>query len=492
MGGIGRAGLCLGLILAAACESSSNRPMTRAIDDMALGPRGDEIGDDEVDIPAPDPSSEVVNPIGFAVPGEPPTNTKMDPTPEVPPTISPMGGPCGASAVCESGLRCFGAPNNGALFEAVPGGYCSVACAADEDCASVGAGSWCYRDGFCTVPCSAYSDPESDAPKCGGRIGELNCFGFDAEGSCLPSCESDEVCGPGRECYYGSGSCLLSGRSKVLNDEAPIGAVCNPEPSPFTCRGYCLRNGDDSASLCSGICSVGAERCGGDASNLCVPFFLGGRHGDRGNCYKACQTSADCGLAPGECVPSALLTAAGAETGYCNPLRASVPSFLPTRLSVEDMQQLSGAANVRFIETFVYREASSRIFVENGEACITGEVADTPEADASLAHLAFQFGLIDPPTPRDVSGSEALSITLTSDRAVYIYATQVGHPPFEYGSFVFQSLTEPQTLRFTHDELFPGQVGAPPWNPALLDNVGLRLASGVGPFRLCVSRIAFE
>jgi hypothetical protein len=437
------------------------------------------------------PSSDVVQPNG------PPPLPPAEPPPSAEP--SGFGGRCNVSSECEPGLLCFGSPRDASAFDTIPGGYCAPPCSDDTECASFAPGSFCRRGEHCTAPCSAGHDSEPDgSPKCGGRS-ELACFGSAASGGgCLPACSNDLACGAGRECYYGSGTCFSSGSSAALLQDAPIGAACGGDT--FACRGYCLSSGEGTASLCSGACTVGVPGCGGGLSNVCVPLFVDGRRGDNGNCYQACRSSADCTAGAGECVPSGLLSAAGEAQAHCALQRPPGPVSVSQRLSIEDMQAAALSDDLVYVQSFVTGAALSRLFVEAGAVCIEGEVPDAPDAggagaaatDRSLPHLSFQFGRVDPPAPHDITGSEALRLSLQADRGLFVYATFVGRPGFEYGAFILEPPLETRTLSFTPDDLRPAQIGALPWNSALLDAVTLRLADGGGPFRLCVSGLAFE
>lgn len=434
------------------------------------------------------PSSEVMQPNG------PPRGASAEPPPESS-ARSGFGGRCALSSDCEPGLLCFGSPRDGSLFEAIPGGYCAPRCSEDAECARIAPGSFCRRGEHCTAPCSAGYDSEPDgSPKCSGRS-ELSCLGGLGGGGCLPSCTNDLTCGSGRECYYGSGTCLLFGSSDVLLQDAPIGAACG---DTFTCRGYCLSSGEGTASVCSGACTVGVAGCGGGLSNVCVPLFPEGRRGDSGNCFQACRSSADCSVGAGECVPSGLLSAAGEAQAHCVQQRPPAPTFVSQRLTLEDMQAAALSDDILYVQSFKTGAALSRLFVEAGAVCIEGEVPASPDAGAagasgpSLASLSFQFGRLDPPSPHDITGTEALNLRLTTDRGLFVYATFVGRPGFECGAFILEPALEEQSYSFTPDDLAPRQIGALPWDPSLLDAVTLRLADGVGPFRLCVSGIAFE
>jgi hypothetical protein len=179
-------------------------------------------------------------------------------------------------------------------------------------------------------------------------------------------------------------------------------------------------------------------------------------------------------------------------TAYCQPLRAQIPNFAVQRLSVEDMQGPAVPTGVKYVEGYGFGSALNRLAIEDAKICISGEVPEGPDADASLGYVSFQFGLVDPPTPHPVSSSAVLNVTLESDRSMFMYATLTGRPGSEYGTFIFNPLPEPQTLTFSTEDFFPRQEGALPWDPSLLDSVGFRLAAGAGPFRLCISRLAFE
>jgi len=474
--------LDLGLLLScSACGTGSAQDPPAPPDGVDIPVRNTP----PVETPPPGPSSMDPGP-------SPPVEPPPEETPVAPARVSSLGGPCNAQNECERGLLCFGMPSNTAQQETVPGGYCSIPCREDAECASLGAASFCFREQFCSAPCAAGWDSEADgAAKCQGRIGELACFGGPLEGgSCLPACQNDDVCGTGRECYFAGGTCLARGTAPVAGEGAPIGAVC--DGILFDCRGLCLGNGEETASLCSAVCSVGAPECGGDASNVCVPIFYDGRGGDRGFCYAACNTTADCAPGQGECVPSGLRGAAGEDRSYCQPVRASAPTVVPQRLPLDDMARVSALAGLAYVETYGYGDAQTRVFVQDGQVCVDGLIPEGPQAEQSATHLAFHLAPIVPPVPRDVSATETLRLTLTSDRGMFVFASLTGRPLSEYGAFILSPVPAPQTFRFTEADLPPRQEGSLPWDRRLLEAVTLRIGTGAGAYRVCVSDVGFE
>jgi hypothetical protein len=476
------ASLALGTFLScSACSTDSKQTSPSPTDGVDIPARNTP----PVEMPPDDPSAMGPDPDAS-------TETPAEEKPVTPARVSSLGGPCDAQNECERGLLCFGMPSNTTLQETMPGGYCSIPCREDAECAGVGSTSFCFREQFCTAPCAAGLDAEADgAAKCQGRIGELACFGGPLEGgSCLPACQNDGVCGPGRECFFAGGTCLTRGTGAVAGAGAPIGAVC--DGLVFDCRGLCLGNGEETTSLCSAVCSVGAPECGGDASNVCVPIFYDGRGADRGFCYASCATTADCAAGQGECVPSGLPGPSAEDRGYCQPLRAQAPTGVPQRLPVEDMVRVSALAGVTYVETYGYGEALTHVFVQDGQVCVDGLIPEGPQSEQSATHLAFHYASVVPPVPRDVSSTETLRLTLSSDRGMFVFATLTGRPLSEYGAFILDPLPAPQTLRFSEADLPPRQEGSLPWDRSLLEAVTLRLGAGAGAYRVCVSDIGFE
>jgi hypothetical protein len=174
------------------------------------------------------------------------------------------------------------------------------------------------------------------------------------------------------------------------------------------------------------------------------------------------------------------------------------------RLTLEEMPSATALPpEVIYVQSSVSGGALSRLFVDDGAVCIEGELPEPREAapgrDAgagggggSQAQLSFQLGRIDPPSSHDISGSETLNLTLASDRGAFVYASFLGRPGFEYGAVIAEPTRGQQAFAFTPDDLRPRQLGALPWDSRLLDAVTLRLAEGAGPFRACVSALAFQ
>lgn len=139
----GMAGL---LVAGWACASGSGSKRQEPDDGVAaaLPPGSVELSPGDVAAsPEPTPPSEAQDPGSFTPPWVPApemSGAAGDRSSGEGPTTSPagsshFGGPCTSSEECEPGLSCLGNPANPALFEAVPGGYCSLSCQQDSDCA---------------------------------------------------------------------------------------------------------------------------------------------------------------------------------------------------------------------------------------------------------------------------------------------------------------------------------------------------------------------
>lgn len=246
--------------------------------------------------------------------GEPPIDETLRPT---------VSRPCESNEDCGDGLNCFTADSDDFFGGGPAGGYCSVACQADDDCAAVDPDAQCIpsldgESGLCVRTCLSKSPESLVENKCLGRsdvvcrsVAELGIEEFSAvrqEGWCFPQCGSDEDC-PGRVCNLASGLCV---------DDRPtggeIGAACEADSD---CQGnVCVGVGDQlftdggvflgfTDAFCSAPCVFGQPvGCGfgptaESRDSVCgIPrirgFFTDEGIGDVGLCLDVCDVDEDC------------------------------------------------------------------------------------------------------------------------------------------------------------------------------------------------------
>ncbi|MGC4069834.1 MAG: hypothetical protein QM784_35290 [Polyangiaceae bacterium] len=218
----------------------------------------------------------------------------------------PLGRRCDEGTPCETGLECFLA--SGTEFEEYgpAGGYCSVRCTKDEDCAKLGGGTEldpprCVAlvpqlpESSVCMPGCRLGDPLA----CGGRD-EVACWALsqsatDGTGrACVPLCNYDDQCPLGTVCDGVTNLCSpwanTGGRS--------LGDDCDPSLESPCYNGICLDFG--SGGVCSSYCRRGTfPQCGGDdgADASCAWVDAGDEkagHADKGMCAEACACNSDC------------------------------------------------------------------------------------------------------------------------------------------------------------------------------------------------------
>ena len=203
----------------------------------------------------------------------------------VPSTTRPTGGPCVSDEECAG----FNGERRCAQGD-FKGGYCTNACAHDNDCAP---GSHCTTEevgdtAICVRNCTADSDCRADGYRC-----------QNADGSTL----ADGTTGPPDECF------------PAATGDLPVGSACD---AIWQCAGGdCLTEGSfpnsqgtfETVPLPGGYCSPG----------MCVPIFLpcpaGAVCGDSMQCMKPCAGDGDC-RAGYHCIPSGFTSV----ILYCSPI----------------------------------------------------------------------------------------------------------------------------------------------------------------------------
>jgi hypothetical protein len=467
--------------VAAACSRKDEGDATRSDDEgVDILARSPTESTPEADAGASEPEPDAPKPItGPAVVVPPVDRTQASGT-------SPRGGSCSVNFDCVPGLTCFTTLGRStAGFESVAGGYCSALCAGDGDCATVGAGSFCYKGiygiptGFCTEPCVA-SDPEAE--KCHGRT-DLVCYANAGEvGSCNPTCGSDLECG-NAFCGFGTGQC----RSTTLDPGgAQVGGAC-PAGEPVTCDGFCVSETDQNG-ICTGPCRLGSA-CGNDPAARCVPSDPALRRGDFGLCEHACTTSADCTPGIAACAPTGFLTAQGQPERTC-AYALSAPSTLNQRLSVEELALSQAPAGLIGVQAFT---PAGTVFHLSGSAdgvCVRGTLASS-----SPVVLVFQFGSNDG-VPFDASSFSGFVIEHGSEHTVALQAQLSNQPGVVYRNEVAEGISfalpsGASSIPFT--DMAPLAAGEPAWDPAQLEAVRLVVgASDIGPLDACIQTVGFE
>lgn len=212
---------------------------------------------------------------------------------------------CASDADCGGGLTCLTDTVNDPIFGGGPaGGFCTLACGGDGDCAAQG--GVCLQidpgqPGRCTLGCAIGPAITSvaglfdalDPKKCRGRE-DLRC-GKPAgnTGRCLPTCGEDAQCHGGRACDPRLAVCV----DKPSTGD-PSGALCDPSATATTCAGLCI-GFTSGVAMCSSHCVLGGEKlltadCGGPQHGLCAFRPTANGAGDAGFCSPSCGAQSDC------------------------------------------------------------------------------------------------------------------------------------------------------------------------------------------------------
>ncbi|APR87181.1 hypothetical protein A7982_12530 [Minicystis rosea] len=205
-----------------------------------------------------------------------------------------LGLPCTSDATCGP-LTCLETANLGINGTAPQGGLCTKTCNSNADCPSGGICADFGAKSYCTQTCTDGSNVPA-AQKCRGRH-DMACAALNGGGgsACFPTCTSNEGCGSGLYCNYGTGFC----QPLPLKGD-PMGKACDPK-ALNTCAGFCLCNDANcTTGYCSGLCTIGQyQSCGEkEGTGLCfLQFASDAGTGDLGACVGDCQCDGDC--APG-------------------------------------------------------------------------------------------------------------------------------------------------------------------------------------------------
>jgi hypothetical protein len=234
------------------------------------------------------------------------------------PLIPHVGRKCETDVECGDGLRCFSSATNSFFGGGPAGGYCTLPCEENAQCASVDNQAQCGPGGLCLRTCLSLNPTSLEENKCLGRrdlvckslafMQQAEFTGSRQEGLCFPQCGSDEDCS-GRRCDLARGIC-----TDVAAEGAPIGAPCASDGECAGNRCFLL-SGNESA--CTAPCVLGHPAgCGyGALANPreagCATPAVGGvtgseGAGDVGLCLELCDVDTDCQQAATrgwECLP---------------------------------------------------------------------------------------------------------------------------------------------------------------------------------------------
>ena len=243
---------------------------------------------------------------------------------------SEIGTPCESNQDCETGLDCLTSHSDTLTMGGPAHGFCSFRCGdtqtpaaeADAECQDLDPNSLCHyfddNTAYCVQRCTfgaaekcqGRSDVVCDlvlheAPNAVACTSDNDCDIGDgclaasegAEGICfstpqvcLPRCNSDQDCPPGRFCDPGSGECR--------DDEVtglPFDTACDPAAEEDPCAGFCASDG-----FCVEKCVLGSYPACGSSSNTdatadCVfAAYEGASDGDVGICGGLCDCNEDC------------------------------------------------------------------------------------------------------------------------------------------------------------------------------------------------------
>lgn len=220
--------------------------------------------------------------------------------------ITPLvGRNCEDDASCGEGLTCFRSGANDFFGAGPAGGYCSLQCVDESECAAIDPASTC-DSGLCLRACRSQDPTSAQENKCLGRrdvacqseayLGLASFTGARQPGLCLPQCGSDEDC-DGRFCDLARGLC-----TSAQPTGAEVGAACETDDD---CAGRrCIADGPN-ARLCTAPCVFGQPvGCGqgitaNPRSKACFrPVVTGFASseglGDVGLCIEACDVDSDC------------------------------------------------------------------------------------------------------------------------------------------------------------------------------------------------------
>lgn len=256
-----------------------------------------------------------------------------------------FGRGCERPEDCGTGLVCLTGDSDSLSNGGPPRGLCTAPCDDDVDlCTQYADDARCVQFGtrwYCVEGCAYGSSVEGafDRKKCHGRTefackptridtrvpcddespceGDQICHEDTCQEmlpTCMPQCNGDFDCDPGRFCDPRTGECLRDlPRGRRLSER------CNVDAEPDPCRGSCGLIQRPEGGRCDETCTMGAyPACGlvtDPATVGCaIPVEPAATYGDMGYCARLCDCTADCpsGL---ECVVSDL--AYLQRPGYC-------------------------------------------------------------------------------------------------------------------------------------------------------------------------------
>jgi hypothetical protein len=239
-----------------------------------------------------------------------------------------LGIQCAADGDCGAGLKCITPDAKDATFGGGPAnGYCSKACATDDDCpgnASLCVGAMGGQMGLCLATCDLgpelmFLDDPLDETKCHGRD-DVRCSNVTTTlTACVPTCGKDEQCPAGRVCDPRTAVCV-----DKANTGLPSGSKCDPMAQTPECAGLCV-NFSGGTTSCSSPCALGGEitdpttvnDCGGLEKGLCVYSPTGNGAGDFGFCAPGCTVQDQCQNSSFFCFGVGGLTGNAVDNGYC-------------------------------------------------------------------------------------------------------------------------------------------------------------------------------
>jgi hypothetical protein len=250
-----------------------------------------------------------------------------------------VGASCGTDVDCTSGLVC----RHGAAY---PGGYCSMECTSDSDCAA-GGFAFC-QSGYCVRNCTTDTDCGRWnyiclAESSGGR--KYCSIAPDVGSQCRTSAigPQDGDCSFSLDCMTGNdwpGNYCTADCAANADCPARSGSVCTSGKCKQTCSsdascsrtGYTCRSSSDGTTnylVCLGIPNVGAEcqvPADPNADDGCTKSGTyklsckSGQTGVAGACTMQCRTAAECPsqstCVDGYCARSCLLDAECGRTHF--------------------------------------------------------------------------------------------------------------------------------------------------------------------------------
>ena len=240
-----------------------------------------------------------------------------------------LGITCSTDADCGAGLTCLAPEGKIPAFNGggPANGYCSKACATNDDCpgnTSLCAGAAGGQMGVCLLTCDLgpelkFLDDPLDPNKCNGRD-DVRCASVsNTVTACLPTCGKDDQCPAGRVCDPRFAVCVDTASTGLKS-----GSKCDPMAMTPECAGVCV-NFSGGTTSCSSPCALGGDitdptavaDCGGLDKGLCVYSPTGNGAGDFGFCAPGCSLQSDCQNTDFWCFGVGGLTGSAVDNGFC-------------------------------------------------------------------------------------------------------------------------------------------------------------------------------